>query len=140
MIEELQPVAYPLVNRFFKANGHKGKARSDERVFVFKHEGRIVAALRAFPKANGYLLRSVWVDIALREQGLGLQLTRNAVQALQPSSCWCYPYAHLRHFYIKAGLIERQPFEVPESISQPWKNYQSKGNTFLLMGTPNEEP
>lgn len=134
MIEELQPVAFPLVNHFFRANGHKGKARSDERVFVLRQNGSIAAALRACPKGEGYLLRSVWVSINQRRTGLGLRLTRKVLQALQPSPCWCYPYAHLEPFYLQAGMTVLSPEQVPDIVALPWRRYQEQGHDFLLMG------
>ncbi|MCW7552051.1 GNAT family N-acetyltransferase [Endozoicomonas gorgoniicola] len=134
MIEEMQPVAYPLVNRFFKANGHKGKARSDERVFVLRSEGEIIAALRACPRSEGFLLRSVWVALSKRGCGYGLELVKETVEALSPLRCWCYPYQHLRHFYALAGFEELAPEAVPADIAMPWRNYRKNGQVFLLMG------
>ena len=133
MIEELQPEAYPLVNRFFKANGHKGKARSNERVFVLRSESKIVAALRACPRSEGFLLRSVWVAISKRGCGYGLELVKKTVQVLSPSRCWCYPYQHLRHFYVLASFKELAPEAVPSDITLPWKSYLKNGQAFLLM-------
>ena len=134
MIEELAPTAFPLVNRFFKANGHKGKVRSDERVFVLKHNQQIVAALRACPKAKGYLLRSIWVATQQRGQGFGLTLIRAALTCLSPAPCWCYPYNHLRDFYLKAGMTLLAPEQTPLEIRSPWESYNRKGHDFLLMG------
>ncbi|MET4694027.1 GNAT family N-acetyltransferase [Endozoicomonas lisbonensis] len=135
MIEELQPVAYPLVNRFFKANGHKGKARSGERVFVLRSEGEIIAALRACPRSQGFLLRSVCVSVPRRGCGYGLQLVKETLLALSPSRCWCYPYQHLKHFYSLAGFKELSSESVPTEISTPWQNYQKSGKAYLLMGS-----
>lgn len=134
MIEELSPEMFPLANRFFKENGHKGKARSHERVFVWRENGKIIAALRACPKANGYLLRSVWVSIALRRTGLGSQLMQESLKRLSPSPCWCYPYSHLEAFYQRLGFHTMEANSVPEEIASPWLNYQSRGEDFLLMG------
>ncbi|AMO56934.1 hypothetical protein GZ77_01675 [Endozoicomonas montiporae] len=134
MIEELQPVAFPLVNRFFKANGHKGKARSDERVFVVRQKGEIIAALRACPRSQGYLLRSVWVAISRRKKGFGLKLTKDTINALYPASCWCYPYEHLKEFYTLAGFRELTTDNVPDDISIPWQKYRIHNQPFLLMG------
>ena len=143
MIEELQPVAFPLVNRFFKANGHKGKARSNERVFALRKEGKIIAALRACRRSEGYLLRSVWVAVPERGCGYGLELVRHSVQALSvqplseqaspPARCWCYPYSHLEHFYTLAGFKELPASCVPDDISAPWLSYKKNGQGFLLM-------
>ncbi|WP_062269649.1 GNAT family N-acetyltransferase [Endozoicomonas arenosclerae] len=131
--EELQPVAFPLANRFFKENGHKGKARSNERVFILRDGKPIVAALRATPKADGYLLRSVWVQIGRRSEGLGSQLVKTTLEQLSPSPCWCYPYNHLEAFYAHLGFQKTSPDEAPSEISGPYLSYLNKGESFLLM-------
>ena len=131
-VEELSPLQLPLVNRFFKANGHKGKARSNERVMVLKEDGGIVAALRACPTSQGYLLRSVWVDTQRRGEGVGSQLLNWALPVLN-SDCWCYLYNHLMGFYEKSGFVVVEPEQVPEDIAKPYLNYRSKGQSFLLM-------
>ncbi|MRI34856.1 hypothetical protein EOPP23_17910 [Endozoicomonas sp. OPT23] len=132
ILEELDSVQFPLANRFFKANGHKGKARSDERVLILRDNGNIVAALRACPKKQGYLLRSVWVAINRRGEGLGSLLTEKALKRLN-SDCWCYPYPHLQSFYENTGFSLQETDQVPEDIAVPFENYRNKGESFLLM-------
>lgn len=135
-IKELPPVAFPLANRFFKANGHKGKVRGNERVFVlYDNHGTIKAALRACPKDSGYLLRSVQVDCRTYRQGFGQQLVSGAVEQLLPASCWCYPYCHLQPFYEKSGFSLIDENEAPEDIRQPFVRYREQGQRFLLMGS-----
>ncbi|MGI9283067.1 MAG: GNAT family N-acetyltransferase [Endozoicomonas sp.] len=135
-VEELTPVAFPLANRFFKENGHKGKARSNERVFILQVDRSIVAALRATPKANGYLLRSVWVHREKRSKGLGSQLMQTVLATLSPAPCWCYPYDHLTGFYEKLGFQKVSPDQVPSEIGKPYLNYLERGESFLLMSFP----
>ena len=135
-IEELQPVAFPLANRFFKANGHKGKARGDERVFVLRDDNdAIKAALRACPRESGFLLRSVQVDCRDYRQGLGQLLVSETVKQLQPVSCWCYPHSHLQTFYEKNGFSLIDENKAPEEIRQPFIRYRQQGQTLLLMTT-----
>lgn len=135
-IEELQPAAFPLVNRFFKANGHKGKARGDERVFVLRDSDEVIrAALRACLRDSGYLLRSVQVDCRSYRQGLGQRLVSETVKQLQPATCWCYPYNHLKQFYENCGFHLIGGDKVPKDIHQPFLRYREQGQVFLLMTT-----
>jgi N-acetylglutamate synthase-like GNAT family acetyltransferase len=131
--EELETTAFPLVNRFFRDNLHKGKARSNERVFILRDEGKIVAALRACPKANGYLLRSVWVDVNRRQKGFGHSLVSQTLKSLEPAQCWCYPYDHLLSFYQALGFLLVTPDQVPPEIASPYLSYRNKGQQLLLM-------
>ena len=134
--EELLPAAFPLANCFFKANGHKGKARGDERIFVLRDSNNIIrAALRACPKDSGYLLRSVQVDCRIYRQGLGLQLVTSTVTLLEPAKCWCYPYPHLQTFYEKSGFTLIDENDTPKDIRQLFARYRNQGHQFLLMTT-----
>ena len=130
---ELPALMLPRVNRFFKANGHKGKAKSHERVFVLEQGGRITAALRACPEADGYLLRSVWVASHMRSQGLGTALLTQAVGQLGLSPCWCYPFGHLKRFYQQSGFIEADINAVPATIASRYLTYSHKHQGLLLM-------
>lgn len=133
-VEELNPITFPLVNRFFKENGHKGKARGDERVWVVRdQQGDILAGLRASQKPAGYLLRSVWVGNHVRRQGIGSLLLTATLSDLKSETCWCYPYPHLETFYMTAGFVFPVIESVPADIMEPYQRYQQQGNDFLLM-------
>ncbi len=133
-VEELNPIAFPLVNRFFKENGHKGKARGDERIWVIRdQQGDILAGLRASQKSAGYLLRSVWVGNHVRRQGIGSLLLTATLSDLKFEACWCYPYPHLETFYMAAGFVLPAIESVPTDILEPYQRYQKQGNDFLLM-------
>ena len=137
---ELNKQQFPLVNRFYKENGHKGKARGGERVFTLTVNGSIQAALRACPDADGYLLRGVWVAISQRNQGLGSALLKNVLTVLSPKPCWCFPYGHLKAFYQRAGFSEPKATEVPTAINTRYQGYKVKQPGLLVMShcTPQE--
>ncbi len=130
---ELDPQAFPLVNRFYKQNAHKGKAKGGERVFTLYNNGTIQAALRALPMADGYLLRSVWVAVAERNKGLGTILLKQVTCQLSRTSCWCYPYPHLDLFYQQAGFKKAGIDTVPEVIADLYLSYAVKQPGLLLM-------
>ncbi|WP_257284513.1 GNAT family N-acetyltransferase [Endozoicomonas sp. SESOKO1] len=133
-VEELNPIAFPLVNRFFKENGHKGKASGNERVWVARcPKEKIVAGLRASPKSGGYLLRSVQVARDAQRKGIGSFFLRAALNDLNTINCWCYPFAHLEYFYQGAGFFKPEPDSVPPDILDPYLRYRQQGHTFLLM-------
>ena len=132
--EELPSLLFPLVNRFFKENGHKGKARGNERVFVLKgSDGQTLAALRATPKQNGFLLRSVQVDRSRYGEGLGSQLVSDTLTMIAPAICWCYPFDHLQHFYESCGFQICSPEQVNDDIKGPFQRYTQQGQKLLLM-------
>ena len=133
MFIELEKVQFPLADRFYKENNHKGKTRSNERVFAVKQAHTFKAALRACGKANGYLLRSVWVEQNSRGDGIGHQLMLSTLDVLSPAPCWCYPYDHLEYFYRKAGFRITSSDNVPDEIATPFLRYQQQGQKLLLM-------
>nr|WP_286198113.1 GNAT family N-acetyltransferase [Salinisphaera sp. G21_0] len=133
-VEELNPIAFPLINRFFKENGHKGKASSEERVWVARcAKGNIIAGLRASPKSDGYLLRSVQVASNAQRKGIGSFFLSEVLKNLNAVNCWCYPYVHLELFYQRAGFFSPEPDSVPSDILAPYLRYRQQGHTFLLM-------
>ncbi len=128
---------YPLVNRFYKANGHKGKARGNETVYVIRDSQTIIAAARLCPKRDGWLLRSVWVAETQRGEGIGSKLLREIMAISENHPCWCYPYDHLEAFYAASGFTVLSADEVPDDIRGPFETYRQKGSRILLMGYNN---
>ena len=141
------PVTGPelgLVNRFYRANGHKGKCGRDDRVFVLKSEGTgtssvIHAAIRytAKPKPESsdqhyWLLRGLWVEGNSLRQGLGGQLLEESLKGFR-EPVWCYPYEHLIRFYQNHGFLSVDPGQAPENIASSWQAYQRRGEDFGLM-------
>ncbi len=121
-----------LVNRFYKANGHKGKCGRDDLVFTAGQTSSILAAVRFTAKSEGYLLRGLWVAVDQRGKTIGKRLLDYSLQQFH-SPVWCYPYQHLVSFYNKCGFQEVHADQIPDDIASPWEAYRSCGETFALM-------
>ncbi|MGI0119373.1 hypothetical protein [Zooshikella sp. RANM57] len=128
-VKQLKPVEYPLVNRFYKAQGYKGKARGNENIFVLQ-QPQIVAALRLTPLTDQWLLRGLWVDYMLRKQGLGLALLDGIIDFLTINHYYCFAEQDVVPFYLKANFIIPDIHTLPVSILQRFKAYQQR-NTGL---------
>ncbi|ARU54962.1 GCN5-related N-acetyltransferase [Oleiphilus messinensis] len=141
LVERLAPIQFPLVNRFYKEAGHKGKARGDDVVFVLKAHGIIRAAVRLCPVEGRLFLRGLWVMPEFQRQGLGSVLMQQVIeQYLQGRYCWCYPFAHLEVFYSQFGFKVVAPESVPECIAGPYTAYTRAGKAILIMIRDDSDP
>ncbi|MGY0217463.1 GNAT family N-acetyltransferase [Endozoicomonadaceae bacterium StTr2] len=121
-----------LVNRFYTANGHKGKCHREDQVFIARDKQQIIAAVRFTQKGKVWLLRGLWVALTRRRQGIGQALLQYCMPRFD-TPVWCYPYDHLIMFYHNAGFLEQTDKQAPEVIAAPWRNYHQSGKTYALM-------
>ncbi|WP_250656365.1 GNAT family N-acetyltransferase [Alkalimarinus coralli] len=141
--EQLAPVAYPLVNRFYKQAREKGKTQGSDEVYVARVESEIIAAVRICPVHEGgqstgttpkkLLLRSLAVLPDYRRTGVGSQFMDYVVTQLGARECWCYPFSWLQGFYEQSGFEFVAPEYAPESIRGPFENYRRQGRDILIM-------
>ncbi|MBE9397266.1 GNAT family N-acetyltransferase [Pontibacterium sp. N1Y112] len=121
-----------LLNRFYKRNGHKGKADSKDKAYWLITDEKIAAAVRFTPTAEGTLLRGLWVDCNIRRQGLGGLLLKACSSYWKQQACYCFPYQHLQEFYAKAGFTPADESTPPQYQSQLIR-YQQRGEELILM-------
>lgn len=137
VIERLAPIQFPLVNRFYKEAGHKGKARGDDIVYVVREQGKIIAAVRLCPTqpphSEWLLLRGMWVLPSKQRQGIGSELMVALMHALSDRKIWCYPFRHLEAFYGLFGFSTLLPEMAPEFMAGPFEAYSRAGKKILIM-------
>ncbi|WP_372831855.1 GNAT family N-acetyltransferase [Pontibacterium sp.] len=121
-----------LLNRFYKRNGHKGKADSRDKAYWLKTDDKTIAAVRFTPTAEGTLLRGLWVAQELRGQGLGGILLQACSSYWKQQACYCFPYQHLQEFYAKAGFAPADESTPPQYQKQLIR-YQQRGEDLILM-------
>jgi len=118
------------VNKFYKKQKHKGSASGDEQVFVAYQGEDIVAAVRLVPYDGYFWLRSLYVEQALRGQGIGLALLAQVHTSID-LDIHCFPYDHLAHFYTLAGY--HMADTLPPSLQQLYERYSSRGEKIIAM-------
>lgn len=118
------------VNKFYKKQKHKGSASADEQVFVAYQGEDIVAAVRLVPYEGFFWLRSLYVEQALRGQGIGLALLEHVHTSID-LDIHCFPYDHLEHFYALAGY--RISDTLPTALQQLYDRYSGRGEKILAM-------
>lgn len=125
-----------LVNRFYKINGDKSKARPGELVIIAYQDGVVVAALRLQAKrCSWYCLRGVCVAKSERGQGIGKRLLREASAILKPINIYCFTFPYLRGFYQDCGfeLWDRADVDMPNDIRAEALKAQQRGKSWCLM-------
>ncbi|MGB0466348.1 MAG: GNAT family N-acetyltransferase [Pontibacterium sp.] len=122
----------PQLNRFYRRNGHKGKACPEDYAFWLEQKDTIVAAVRFSAYEQGLLMRGLWVHKALRGRGLGQQLLSGCQTFWKQQPCYCFPYAHLQGFYERSGFTQAGN-QTPQSLKNQLRRYQQRGQDLILM-------
>ncbi len=130
------------VNRFYKKNGHKGKATPGDIVFWLEQSDQILAAVRFLNTSDGLLLRGLWVHKSQRRSGLGSALLKQTRLVWQQQACYCFPYGHLEDFYSRNGFTLfadrggniKGTHSIPDQLYNQLKSYHQRGEDLLLMG------
>jgi len=142
----IDKVLLPLVNKFYKANRARSRAKSSDRVWVIKQQGEIVAALRVVQIAGNEFLTGV--QVAEQWQGKGVAtlmlqqvfaiLSGQAVDGeavVQPLAkpCYTFPYLHLIDFYTKLGWRVITKEQLPVNLHTRYERYCGQGRDIGVM-------
>lgn len=120
------------LTQFYKSNQYKGKVKATDNMWVMINvDDQIIGAARLCQQAGFTLLRGVWIDKALRAQGLGSQLLQHlkCVGALE--GCYCFSYLHLESFYLKHGFC--QVARTPAPLHSALERYNRQKEQVVLM-------
>lgn len=121
-----------LLNRFYKHNGHKGKATHTDHAFYLSQQDKILAAVRFEITPDYMLMRGLWVEKNSRGQGLGSNLLKQLIQQMKQQPCYCLPYKEQRQFYLQQFFIDASA-DAPSQLIQQWQHYQQRGELLDLM-------
>lgn len=120
------------LNRFYKRNGHKGKAAEDDQAFWLLWQEEVLAGVRFSAFADGCVLRGLWVHRSWRGCGLGSQLLQGCRSYWQSQRCYCFPFSHLEAFYRQHGFVLPDS-HTPVECLQQLQRYCQRGEDVLLM-------
>lgn len=140
--ESIDALRFPLVDRFYHAQGYKIRCGRNERLFALSHpEHGLIAAARLVPQASGvYWLRNLLVVKMWRQQGIGHALMEQLLSALGsdtnsgPHSCYCFALKHVEQFYLRLHFRLLEPDACDFQIAERYKQYRARGRDWLLMG------
>jgi GNAT superfamily N-acetyltransferase len=133
--QRVEAARFPLVDRFYRAQGYKVRCGSAEQVYALVDEANgIIAAARLVPQSSGhYWLRNLLVAPEWRGQGLATSLVHQFLPELNPLGCYCFALPHLVGFYAALNFT-LAPSHCPEDIARTYHTYRARGRDWVLMG------
>ena len=111
----------------------RAQAPKGDLIFIATHNNIIVAALRLHPVNHGYLLRSMCVAAAHRQQGIGSALLQHLQTTLSDIECYSFPFTHLVDFYRRAHFQLCETETTPQAIVDKFNRYIRNGKKICLM-------
>lgn len=125
-IQLLSNIALPLVNKFYKANKARGKAKGNDRVYVIRDKSEIVGAARVVDISGHDFLTTVQVGELYQRQGIATQLISHICK-MQSKPLFTFPYQHLMALYLRLGFEEVEAEQLPKPLLQRFGRYQTQG-------------
>ncbi|KLU99600.1 acyltransferase [Photobacterium aquae] len=129
----LEPLRFPLVNRFYKQHYPAGKAKKDEIIWTGEDNKQICCCVR-FKLFDGFqLLTGMVVAPERRGTGIGRQLLHASrpQQTLQP--CYCLAFSYLEQFYESADFSRIGDHDLPEALLSRLVRYRAAGKDLIAM-------
>lgn len=129
---ELEKVKYPLVNQFYKRVYKKGIAGKNEDVFILKNKTQIICSAKLKSIEENMLLTGVACDPQYQHQGYA-SLLISKILAKRNHFIYCFPYAHLKTFYLQLGFVFLPLEHAPEAIKTRFIRYQENRDLLLMI-------
>ena len=130
---QLEPLRFPLINRFYKAYYPAGKAKKDEIIWIGEDNKGIQACVRFKQFENFQLLTGMLVHPDLRSQGQGAALLIACKTQISTQPCYCFAFSYLESFYHSAGFVTLEDNQLPESLRTRINRYRQSGKSLTPM-------
>ncbi|OLY74175.1 GNAT family acetyltransferase [Pseudomonas sp. ATCC PTA-122608] len=128
-IDRLAEPLWPLLNKFYRRHNSTMKALKGGQLWVAKGS-EIVAGLCLTPVVGGQWLTGLFVDPAMRGQGLAARLIRDASASVE-GTLWLFCHPELEGFYQRLGFT--QDTLLPQSLSERLVRYK-RNKPMIAMG------
>lgn len=138
LVEQVDSLRIPLVDRFYQSHGYNIKCGRNERIFTLSHpEHGILAAARLVPQLEDYWLRNLLVAKVWRAHGFGRFFMQTLLLKLESGDCYCFALTHLEQFYLELHFQHLEPENINASVAKRYLQYRARGRDWLLMGYRN---
>ncbi|PSW03472.1 GNAT family N-acetyltransferase [Photobacterium lipolyticum] len=129
----LEPLRFPLINRFYKSYYPAGKAKRDEIIWIGENTSGIICCVR-FKQFESYqLLTGMLVHPELRSCGIAKQLITATNEQLIHTPCFCFAFNHLEKLYQDSGFTVIADNELPEPLASRIQRYRLSGKELIAM-------
>ena len=128
-IDRLAEPLWPLLNKFYRSHNSSMRALKGGQLWVARNS-EIVAGLCLSPVVDGQWLTGLFVDPALRGQGLATRLIAQAIAPVE-GSVWLLCHPDLEGFYAAQGFSQQTV--LPQSLAERLVRYKRK-KPMIAMG------
>lgn len=129
----LEPLRFPLVNRFYKMYYPAGKAKKDEIIWVGEDTSGLICCVRFKQFAHEQLLTGMLVHPTHRGQGHCRALLAATRPQLLSKPCFCFAFRALEGLYRAAGFQQISDNALPEALASRIKRYRQSGKDLVAM-------
>ena len=107
-------------------------AGKNEAVFILKNEQLIICSAKLKSIEQELLLTGVACDPIYQSQGYA-SLLINKLLVTKNRTVYCFPYLHLKEFYLRLGFVFLALENAPEAIQRRFKRYQQHRALLLMV-------
>lgn len=132
-ISPLDPLRFPLVNRFYKTYYPAGKPKKDEVIWTAQGKSGLCAAVRFKRFGENQLLTGMLVHPDLRGSGLSHELLQAVRNQVIEKPCYCLAYRHLVSLYQQHGFEVIDAANLPGDVEDRFHSYCNSGKDLVSM-------
>lgn len=130
-VYQIPTIEIPLVNKFYKGNNARGKAKRHDNVWVAKTT-EIIAACKVQTIGSHYLLTGLMVSKPWRNKKIG-QMLISRLLINQEKSIYTFPYISLVPWYLSLGFKQIELSEIPDAIQEKFAVYHQQGRNISVL-------
>lgn len=123
------------LNRFYKENKDKARAKPSDLMFAAIDENQqVCAVLRLLPYTHFYFLRSVLTRPGYRGKGIASGLIEFAVTSLiSPKPIYTLPTPLARPLYARLGFAPIEQSHIPAELLASYRRFRHVNNDSSVM-------
>jgi|TARA_R110000764_G_C10961060_1_gene378230 N-acetylglutamate synthase-like GNAT family acetyltransferase len=131
--EQVPSLWFPLVKKFYQEHYPSGKPNKADPIWVIRHNGKILCAVRLKQYSGVQLLTAMVTEPSHRKTGLGSHLINSIHPALNAMPSYCFAFTHLVPFYSANHFTTICVEMLPEELASRFRAYVAQGRNLTPM-------